>query len=78
MALHLLYGLHCLLILSLPEFYFLSSGVQLLGQDSSKGYLLFELEVHLILYGFHVDVCRSACPLREMSILRSIQELAMT
>jgi hypothetical protein len=71
-ALHLLYGLHCLLILFLPEFYFLNSGVQLLGQGSSKGYLLLELKIPLILYELHMDVRRSACPLREMSILHSV------
>jgi hypothetical protein len=77
MALHLPFGLHCFLILSLPEFYFFSGGVHLVGKRSSKGYLLLELVVHLILYGLHMDVGRSACPLREMSILCSIQELTM-
>jgi hypothetical protein len=76
-ALHLPYGLHCLFILSLPEFYFFNGGVQLLGKRSSKGYLLLELEVHLILHRLHMDVGRSTYPLREMSILRSVQELTM-
>jgi hypothetical protein len=40
--------------------------------------LLLELEVHLIFYGRHMDVGGSACLLREMSILHSVQELAMT
>jgi hypothetical protein len=76
-VLHLPYGLHCLLVLSLSEFHFFSSGVQLVGKCSSKGYLLLELEVYLISCGFHMDMGRSACALTEMSILYSIQELTM-
>jgi hypothetical protein len=77
-TLHLPNGLHCLLIFSLPKFHFLGIEVQLFGKHRNKGYFLLEHEVHLILYGLHMYVCRPACSLREMSILRSIQELAMT
>jgi hypothetical protein len=75
--LHLLNGLHCLFIFSLPEFHFFCSGVQLLGKCGSKGYLLLELEVPFILYMLDMDVSRPTCSLREMSILCSIQELTM-
>jgi hypothetical protein len=76
-TLHLLNGLHCLFIFSLQEFHFFHSGVQLLGKCGSKGYLLLELEVPFILYMLDMDVCRPTCSLRELSILRSIQELTM-
>jgi hypothetical protein len=75
--LHLSNDLYRLLIFSLLELYFLSSGVQLLGQGSSKGYLFLEPEVPLMLYMLHMDVSRPTCSLREMSILCSVQELAM-
>jgi hypothetical protein len=77
MVLRLPYGLHYLFIHSFPEFHFFSGGAQQLGKRGSKGYMLLELEVHLIFYGLHMDVGRSACPLREMSILCSIQEMIM-
>jgi hypothetical protein len=77
MELHLSYGLHCFPILSLPEFDFFSGGVQLISKGSSKGYLLLELEAPFILYRLNMNACRSACMLREISILCSIQELAM-
>jgi hypothetical protein len=76
-TLHLSNGLHCHFIFSLPEFHFFYSGVQLLGKCDSKGYLLLELEVPFILYRLDKDVSRPTCSLREMSILRSIQELTM-
>jgi hypothetical protein len=76
-TLHLSYVLHCLFILSLLEFHFFHGGVQFLSQGSSKGYLLFDVEVHLVLYMLHMDIGRPACSLREMSILRSVQELIM-
>jgi hypothetical protein len=76
-TLHLLNGLHCLFIFSLPEFHFFHSGVQLLGKCGSKGYLLLEFEVPFILYRLDMDVSRPTCSLREMSILHSIQDLMM-
>jgi hypothetical protein len=63
--------------ISLPEFHFFHSGVQLLGKCGSKGYLLLELEVPFILYMLNMDISRPTFSLREMSILRSIQELTM-
>jgi hypothetical protein len=39
--------------------------------------MLLELEVPFILYRLDMDVSRPTCSLREMSILRSIQELTM-
>jgi hypothetical protein len=76
-TLYFLNGLHCLFIFSLPEFHFFRCGVQLLDKCGSNGYLLLKLEVPFILYGLHMDVRRSTCSMREMSILRSIQELTM-
>jgi hypothetical protein len=76
-TLHLLNGLYCLFIFSLPELHFFRSGVQLLGKCGSKGYLLLELEVPFILYRLNMDVSRLTCSLREMSILLSIQELTL-
>jgi hypothetical protein len=76
-TLHILNGLHCLFIFSLPEFLYFRSGVQLLGKCGSKGYLLLELEGPFILYRLNMDVSRPSCSLREMSILCSIQELTM-
>jgi hypothetical protein len=76
-TLHLSNGLHCLFILSLPEFHFIRSGLQLLGKCGSKGYMLLEFEVPFILYKLNMYVSRPTCLLREMSILHSIQELTM-
>jgi hypothetical protein len=39
--------------------------------------MLLELEVPFILYMLDMDVSRPTCSLREMSTLRSIQELTM-
>jgi hypothetical protein len=76
-TLHLSYGLHCLFILSLLEFHLLCGGVQFHSQGICKGYLLLELDVHLVLYGLHMDIGIPACSLREMIILHSVQELIM-
>jgi hypothetical protein len=76
-TLHLSNGLHCLFILSLLEFHFIRSGLQLLGKCGSKGYMLLEFEVPFILYKLNMYVSRPTCSLREMSILHSIQELTM-
>jgi hypothetical protein len=76
-SLHLLNDLHCFFIVSLPEFHFFHSGVQFLSLRSSKSYLLPELEVPFILYELNMDVGRSTSSLRKVSILRSVQVLAM-
>jgi hypothetical protein len=54
------------------------SGVQFLGERSGKFHLLLELEVPWIGYMLHMDVGRSTSSLGKVSILHSIQELAMT
>jgi hypothetical protein len=76
-SIHFLNDLHCFLILPLPKFHFLSGGVQFLSQCSSKSYLLPELEIPFVLYGLNMDVGRSTSSLRKVSILCSVQELAM-
>jgi hypothetical protein len=63
--------------ISMPEFHFFCSGVQLHGKCGSKGYLLLELEVPFILHRLDMDVSRPTCSLREMGVLHSIQELTM-
>jgi hypothetical protein len=57
--------LHCLLVLLLPEFHFLHSGIQFLGECSGKFYLLLEVEVPCIGYRLHMDVGRSTSSLGE-------------
>jgi hypothetical protein len=76
-SLHLLNDLHCFFIFFMPELHFFRSGVMFLSQRSSKSYSLPELEVPFILYGLNRDVGRSTSLLRKVSILRSVQELAM-
>jgi hypothetical protein len=61
----------------LPEFHFLHSGVQFLSEHSGKFHLLLELEVPCIGYMLHMYVGRSTSSVGKMSILHSIQELAM-
>jgi hypothetical protein len=48
-VLQLLDDLHCLLILLVPEFHFLSCGVQFLGERRGEIHLLLELEVPRII-----------------------------
>jgi hypothetical protein len=64
---HVPYGLHCFVILPLPKYYFFNGGVQLLGQGTSKGYLLLEIEVPLILYGLRVGAHQTSISCTNMS-----------
>jgi hypothetical protein len=77
MVLQLLDDLHCLLILLVPEFHFLSCGVQFLGERRGEIHLLLELEVPRIGYRLHMDIGRSTSSLGKVGIPRSIQELMM-